>query len=147
MGSREGLIISPFHCTFTRYYYAAKLSCCNTAQFCGGLLELLSETKSVENSVIFWSSSEVSNNSTYAWNVNLNNGNTNNNNKTNENAVRCVARDSFSSLCALLFPSPCVPPRKHLTYFFVLLYEKGVLFMREQFELVRHPESCFEFVE
>jgi len=41
----------------------------------------------------YWSSSEVSNNSNNAWNVNLNNGNTNNNNKTNtNNGVRCVSR-------------------------------------------------------
>lgn len=38
-----------------------------------------------------WSSSSVSNNSTNAWRVNMNNGNTNNNNnKTNTNNATCV---------------------------------------------------------
>ena len=40
----------------------------------------------------FWSSTENYNNSSNAWNVNLNNGNTNNNDKSNGNYVRCVRR-------------------------------------------------------
>lgn len=66
------------------------------------MVALKGKKKSVENLVLFWSSSEVSNNPTNAWNVNLNNGNTNNNNKTNENNVRCVSRDLDSGSYALL---------------------------------------------
>ena len=82
---------------------------------------------------MFWSSSEVSNNPTNAWNVNLNNGNTNNNNKTNENAVRCVARDLFSSLYAFLLLSPGVPACKHFSYLLILRYYVCVLLMSNKF--------------
>jgi hypothetical protein len=42
----------------------------------------------------YWSSTTKSNNTSNAWNVNLNNGNTNNNNKTNDTSyrVRCVRK-------------------------------------------------------
>lgn len=42
---------------------------------------------------LFWSSSEVSHSSTYAWSVGLVIGDTYSTSKTNEGAVRCVARD------------------------------------------------------
>jgi len=57
----------------------------------------------------FWSSSEVSYGPTRAWGVGLYRGYTYGVDKTSTYAVRCVARDLFSSLYAFLFLSPCVP--------------------------------------
>jgi hypothetical protein len=54
---------------------------------------MYSQNSSFGTTIYFWSSSEVSNGSTYAWGVYLDDGYTVGSNKTDGRAVRCVSRD------------------------------------------------------